>query len=64
MRPVKSGGKKLIDSRRPDRIGGFTYLAVLAIMAIMGIILAATAEIWRIAQKREKEQFQPRVREF
>ena len=43
-------------SRQPGRVGGFTYLAVLAIIAIMGIILAATGEIWYIAQKREKER--------
>lgn len=40
----------------PGRVGGFTYLAVLAIIAIMGIALAATGEVWRIAQKREKER--------
>lgn len=42
--------------RWPGRVGGFTYLAVMAIIAIMGIILAATGEVWHIAVKREKER--------
>lgn len=42
--------------RLPGRIGGFTYLGLLAAIAIMGIVLAAAGEIWHIALKREKER--------
>lgn len=41
---------------QPERIGGFTYLAMLVVIAIMSITLAATGEVWYIALKREKEQ--------
>lgn len=35
---------------------GFTYLAVLFMVAIMGAMLAATGITWSIAQQREKER--------
>lgn len=54
MRPVD--GNKPAGLRRPPRVGGFTYLAVLAMIAIMGIALAVTGEVWHIALKREKER--------
>lgn len=38
------------------RQAGFTYLGVLALVAIMGAALGATAEVWHIAQQREKER--------
>lgn len=34
---------------------GFTYLGLMVIIAVMGIVLAATGEIWHMALKREKE---------
>jgi len=34
---------------------GFTYIGLLVMVAIMGIVLAASGEIWYTAQKREKE---------
>ncbi len=41
----------------PDRHeGGFTYLAVLFFVAIMGVMLAATGVIWSTTQQRKKEQ--------
>lgn len=35
---------------------GFTYIALLIFIAIMGAGLAATGEVWSTAMKREKEQ--------
>ena len=35
---------------------GFTYLAVLFLVAVMGAMLAATGTIWSTAQQREKER--------
>jgi type II secretory pathway pseudopilin PulG len=34
---------------------GFTYIGVLILMAIMGILAAATADLWRTERKREAE---------
>jgi type II secretory pathway pseudopilin PulG len=42
--------------RNPAKLGGFTYLALLATIVIMGIVLSAAAEVWHIALKREKER--------
>ncbi len=35
---------------------GFTYIALLLLIAIMGAALAAESEVWHMAMKREKEQ--------
>jgi len=35
---------------------GFTYIALLVLIAIMGIVLASTGEVWHLAVQREKEQ--------
>lgn len=35
---------------------GFTYLGLMILIAIMGVMLALTGEVWHLAQKREKEQ--------
>jgi type II secretory pathway pseudopilin PulG len=42
--------------RTPKRSGGFTYLGVLFLVAIMGILLGATGTIWSTIQQREKER--------
>jgi type II secretory pathway pseudopilin PulG len=39
--------------RRDER--GFTYIALLVFVAIMGVGLAATGEVWHMTVKREKE---------
>lgn len=56
MRTINYCKKNLAGSQRPRMVGGFTYLAVMVIIAIMGLTLAATGEVWHIAQKREKER--------
>jgi type II secretory pathway pseudopilin PulG len=38
------------------RTGGFTYIGLLIMIAIMGVMLAATGEVWHTAQRREKER--------
>lgn len=48
--------RNLGNFRQPGKVGGFTYLAMLATIAIMGVTLAATGEVWHIALKREKER--------
>ena len=35
---------------------GFTYLGLLFAVALMGVALAATGEVWHTAQTREKER--------
>lgn len=42
--------------RRARSESGFTYLAVLFMVAIMGALLAATGIVWSVARQREKEQ--------
>jgi type II secretory pathway pseudopilin PulG len=44
--------------RRPERSreGGFGYIGLLILVALMSVALAAAGEIWYTAQKREKEQ--------
>ncbi len=35
---------------------GFTYLGLLAIVAVMGVVFGSAAHVWHVAMKREKEQ--------
>ncbi len=42
--------------RQYSREGGFTYLGLLVIILIMGVVLASAGEVWHMAMKREKEQ--------
>lgn len=42
--------------RHANREGGFTYLAILFFVAILGVGLAAVGEVWDTAAKREKER--------
>jgi type II secretory pathway pseudopilin PulG len=36
--------------------GGFTYLALLLVIVVMGAVLGGTAEVWHTAAQREKER--------
>jgi len=38
------------------RESGFTYLALLLMIAVMGAVLGASAEVWHTAVQREKER--------
>ena len=42
-------------ARRID-VGGFTYLGVLAAIALLGAVLGSTVEVWHTAVTREKER--------
>ncbi len=42
--------------RGRGRVGGFTYVGLMIVIAIMGVMLAATGEVWLTAQQREKER--------
>lgn len=37
-------------------VGGFTYVGLMIVIAIMGVMTAATGEVWLTAQQREKER--------
>lgn len=50
------GWRLRIGLLRARRIGGFTYLSLLVIIAIMTATLGSAGEFWHIALKREKEQ--------
>lgn len=41
---------------RRDRERGFTYITLLILVAVMGVVLATTGQVWSTAIKREKEQ--------
>ncbi|HXU92884.1 MAG TPA: type II secretion system protein [Gallionella sp.] len=41
---------------RHCRQEGFTYLGLLALIAVMGVVLATAGEVWHTAQQREKER--------
>src|SRR5512139_2435922 len=43
-------------SRPPLAEAGFTYIAMLIVIVVVGVTLAATGEVWHMAAKREKEQ--------
>lgn len=52
----KDGSGMRAGSRQPGRVGGFTYISLLAIIAIMGVVLGTAGEVWHMALKREKER--------
>lgn len=37
-------------------MAGFTFLGLMAIIAIMGVVLYSVGEVWHLARLREKEQ--------
>ena len=43
-------------SRQVSRENGFTYLGLLVIILLMGVVLAAAADVWITSAKRDKEQ--------
>jgi type II secretory pathway pseudopilin PulG len=54
---MRNGDTRVLLLRRPaTRQGGFTYLGVLIAVAIIGVTLATTGEVWHTAQKRERER--------
>jgi len=36
--------------------GGFTYLTIMLLIVVMGILLGATTEVWHTGMQREKER--------
>jgi type II secretory pathway pseudopilin PulG len=42
--------------RGPAGCGGFTYVGLLVLIALIGVALAGAAEVWHGAQQREKER--------
>jgi type II secretory pathway pseudopilin PulG len=43
----------MVEAMRQD---GFTYLAVLFLVALMGVVLAGAGTVWRTAAQRDKER--------
>jgi len=41
---------------RPGRAGGFTYIGLLIVVVIMGIVVVSVGEVWHMVQRREKEK--------
>jgi type II secretory pathway pseudopilin PulG len=41
---------------RKSRAGGFTYLGLMIMIAIMGVLLMTAGEVWHTAQRRDKER--------
>lgn len=41
---------------RPGRAGGFTYIGLLIVVVIMGIVVVSVSEVWHMVQRREKEK--------
>ena len=41
--------------KRPRGSGGFTYVAMLVCVAVLGAGLAATGEVWSLSRQREQE---------
>lgn len=39
-----------------DRQRGFTYIAVLILIAVLGLVAAAAGELWSTTRQREREQ--------
>lgn len=50
------GRRKWQGRRRRGEIGGFTYVGLMTLVAIMSVMLAATGEVWTTAQRREQER--------
>ena len=42
--------------KSPNKMAGFTFIGLVIIIAILGVVLLSVGEVWHIAQKREKEQ--------
>jgi len=51
VRPIANG-----DWVEHSDQGGFTYLAALFLIAVLGALLASTGMLWSTAQQREKER--------
>lgn len=56
MRTARQGGSSGMLRCGRGGTGGFTYIGLVIIVAIMSVMLAVTGEVWHVAQKREKER--------
>lgn len=53
---VKNCASRKKRLQAPFTAAGFTYIALLIVIAVMGVVLASTGEVWYMATKREKER--------
>lgn len=57
---MNMGGRQFVGAekclRTPFAAAGFTYIALLIVIAVMGVFLAFAGEVWHLAVKREKEK--------
>ena len=54
--PGVNAERRLLDADARGAAGGFTYIAVLVLIALVGMGLVLASELWLTAQKREKER--------
>jgi len=52
---AKAGICRQPSSKILTRMRGFTFLGLMMIIAIMGVVLLSVGEVWHFAQKRNKE---------
>ena len=55
-RPAMANRTTSCDLMKRSSQGGFTYLAALFLIVVMGVMLGAVGKIWSTAQQREKER--------
>ncbi len=55
-RHIATGRSMLLQRCLPCKQGGFTYIGVLIIMAVMLVTMGTVAEVWHSVMQREKEQ--------
>lgn len=46
----------MLPTHRSRRQRGFSYIGLLILVAVMGVTLAATGELWQTTRKRDKEE--------
>lgn len=56
LRNDRTGGMKACTAQRSSDEQGFTFVGLLILIAIMGVGLAATTEVWHTAVKRDREE--------
>ena len=55
MARITPSGSRRVLARRSES-GGFTYLGLLFVVAIMGLAMALAAQVWETNIRREKER--------
>jgi len=51
----ESGIKKRLRPIKSGRVEGFTFLGLMLVIAVLGVMLLSVGELWHFARKRDKE---------